>query len=182
MNTPLPGHSAPRASFDAPLAMLAQCHDRADAQVNTLRRLVDHLPLHGADTQARDAATAVMRYFDIAARDHHADEEDDLFPALLDAMAGSDAVCLRELTEALRSEHRQLEALWQTLRPQLAAIATGDATELDGRAVEALIHGYQSHIVREDGELLPLAARLLDDVALARMGQAMRSRRGIQAG
>ena len=182
MNTPLPGHSAPRASFDAPLAMLAQCHDRAGAQVNTLRRLLGHLPLHGADTQARDAATAVMRYFDIAARDHHADEEDDLFPALLQAMAGSDAICLRELTDALRGEHRQLETLWQALRPQLAAIAAGEAAALDGRAAEALIHGYQSHITREDDQLLPLAARLLDEAALAHMGQAMRTRRGIQAG
>lgn len=182
MNTPLPGHSAPRASFDAPLAMLAQCHDRAGAQVNTLRRLLDHLPMHGADAQARDAATAVMRYFDIAARDHHADEEEDLFPALLDAVAGSDAVCLRELTDTLLGEHRRLEALWRSLRPQLAGIAAGHAAALDGPAVEALIHGYQSHIAREDSELVPMAARLLDDAALARMGQAMRSRRGIQAG
>jgi len=181
MNSPLPGHSAPRASFDAPLAMLAQCHDRAGAQVSTLRRLLEHLPAHGADTQARDAATAVMRYFDIAARDHHADEEHDLFPALLEAMAGSDAVCLRQLTDTLRGEHRQLEALWHALRPQLSAIAAGSAAGLDERAVDALIRGYQSHIEREDGELLPLAARLLDATALAHMGQAMRTRRGIQA-
>lgn len=41
-----------------------------------------------------------MRYFDTAAR-HHEDEEQDLFPALLESMAGSDAVCLRELTASL---------------------------------------------------------------------------------
>jgi hemerythrin-like domain-containing protein len=182
MNAALPGHSSPRATFDEPLAMLAQCHDRAGAQVNTLRRLLAHLPQHGADEQARDAANAVMRYFEIAARDHHADEESDLFPALLEAVAGSDAVCLRELTDSLRAEHRRLEQAWQALRPALQRIAAGESAPLDSAAAEALIGGYQRHIAREDGELIPMAARLLDAATLARIGQAMRGRRGIAPG
>ena len=47
-----------------------------------------------------------MRDFDTSARHHHDDEERDLFPALIESMAGSDAVCLRELTAALTAEHR----------------------------------------------------------------------------
>jgi hypothetical protein len=50
-----------------------------------------------------------MRYFDTAARHHHEDEELDLFPALLECVAGPDAVCLRQLTAALCSDHRLLE-------------------------------------------------------------------------
>ena len=71
----------PGAGFDAPLAMLATCHERGERQCATLLRLVAHLREHGADAQAREAATAVMRYFDRASPDHHADEETDLFPA-----------------------------------------------------------------------------------------------------
>jgi hemerythrin-like domain-containing protein len=45
--------------------------------------------------------------------------------------------------------------------------------------VEALIGRYERHIEREETELLPMAARLLSDEELARIGRAMRRRRGI---
>ena len=60
--------------------MLAACHLRIEQQCSTLRRLVPHLLAHGADSQARQAAASVLRYFQTAAIDHHADEEEDLFP------------------------------------------------------------------------------------------------------
>ena len=37
----------------------------------------------------------------------------------------------------------------------------------------------QRHIEREESELLPMAARLLTNDDIARVGQAMRKRRGI---
>jgi hemerythrin-like domain-containing protein len=45
--------------------------------------------------------------------------------------------------------------------------------------VEALAVRYERHIEREEKELLPMAARLLSDDDLARIGRAMRERRGI---
>ena len=101
MSNIIPGHSAPTAGFEVPLEMLSACHHRIERQCATLRRLVDHLATHGPDQQARDAAAGVMRYFDTAGRDHHADEEEDLFPALIESMAGSDPICLREITQGL---------------------------------------------------------------------------------
>lgn len=179
MSLPLPGAATPDASFEAPLEMLAACHGRVEQQCATLRRLAEHLPRHGADRQAREAARAVLRYFDVAAPHHHDDEEQDLFPALLEAMAGSDAVCLRELTASLRADHRQLEAGWRAVRTGLEAVAAGDASAFDPAATQALIDAYGRHMAREDGELLPMAARLLDDAALAAIGRAMRTRRGV---
>lgn len=174
-----PGFHSPGASTEAPLEMLAACHGRVHKQCETLGRLADHLPNHGSDTAAQQAATAVMRYFDTAARDHHADEEEDLFPALLDAMAGSDAVCLRALTEGLRAEHRLLEARWHRLRDVLARIAQGETVVLPASEVQAFVAAYASHIEKEDTELLPMAARLLSDADITRVGTAMRVRRGI---
>jgi hemerythrin-like domain-containing protein len=179
MNTRLPGHEAPAAGFEAPLDMLTACHQRIERQCATLLRLAAHLPEHGADAQAQQAAAAVQRYFDVAARHHHADEEDDLFPALLEAMAGSDAVCLRELNDTLTREHRELEDSWAVVRTSLADIAAGTSAHLDGAAVRSLVERYRAHIAREDAELLPMAARLLDDAALQQIGRAMRERRGI---
>ena len=175
----LPGFHSPGASTEVPLEMLAACHGRVLHQCDTLGRLAAHLPDHGCDGAARQAATAVMRYFDTAARDHHADEEDDLFPALLEAMAGSDAVCIRALTEGLRAEHRALEARWHRLRERLTQIAAGHSAELPAAEVQDFVAAYTTPIDKEDSELLPLARRLLSDADISRVGTAMRVRRGI---
>lgn len=177
MNHTLPGHSAPAVGFEVPLEMLAACHGRVQDQCSTLRRLVPHLAAHGADRAAQQAAVAVMRYFDTAARHHHDDEELDLFPALLEAMAGSDAVCLRNLTQSLCEDHRKLEARWRALRQVLEQVASGSSVELAPEDVEAFAGLYDAHIAREESELLPMAARLLDGATLDRIGLAMRQRR-----
>lgn len=179
MTPPFPGHSAPSAGFEAPLEMLAACHHRVEGQCSTLRRLVPHLAALGVDADARSAAAAVLRYFETAAQDHHADEETDVFPALIESMAGSDAVCIRALVTALTADHRQLEGHWRRLRPLLQAIAAGQPQPLLASDVEPLLGLYAQHIAREDAELLPMAARLLDDAALAAVGRAMRERRGV---
>lgn len=179
MTSPFPGHDAPAAGFEAPLEMLAACHHRVERQCSTLRRLQQHLAVHGVDAQARSAAAGVMRYFDTSARDHHADEEADLFPALLESMAGSDAVCLREMTAALTAEHRELERRWRDLRIALGQIASGQPATLASEDVDGFVSVYERHIAREDAELLPMANRLLGDAELDRIGRAMRERRGV---
>lgn len=174
----LPGFSSPAAGPEAPLDMLAACHTRVEKQCQTLLRLQPHLMEHGSDAAAREAASAVMRYFDTAAKHHHEDEEQDLFPALLDAMAGSDAVCIRDLTQALQAEHRLLEARWAALREKLEVVAEAEALLLTPEEVTAFVEAYRRHILKEDTELLPMTARLLGEEALKGIGQAMRARRG----
>ena len=94
-------------------------------------------------------------------------------------MAGSDPVCLREMTAGLTAEHRQLEALWRRVRADLQRIGEGESASLRADAAEELVALYERHIEREERELLPMAARLLSDQDLARIGRAMRERRGI---
>lgn len=176
----IPGFSAPTAGFEAPLEMLAACHLRVEHQCATLRRLVPYLAKHGADGEVRGAAANIIRYFDTSARHHHADEEEDLFPALIESMAGSDPVCLREMTARFTAEHRELEAHWLNIRALLERVVAGDNVELSSQAVEAFVTLYERHIEREESELLPMAARLLSDDELDRIGRAMRERRGIR--
>jgi hemerythrin-like domain-containing protein len=174
--------AAAGAGFDSPLAMLGECHRRVERQCATLRRLVPHLAAQGSDGAAREAAEAVLRYFELAAPHHHADEEEDLFPALLESMAGSDAVCLREIIASLRAEHREFERRWAALRPALRAIAAGQPARLAAADVEAFASLYARHIAREEGELLPMAERLLAAEELGRIGEAMQRRRGLVPG
>ena len=178
MTHKLPGHTVPNVGFEVPLEMLAACHLRVQDQCATLLRLVPHVAAHGADQMAQQAAAAVMRYFDTAARHHHDDEEQDLFPALLESMAGSDAVCLRSLTTALCADHRALEARWHALLRVLVQVAQGANSTLPAADVQGFVDLYTQHINREERELLPMAARLLSDSELDRIGLAMRARRG----
>lgn len=179
MSIAFPGYSSPLAGAEAPLDMLATCHTRIERQCAILSRLVPHLEQHGADAEAASAAAGIIRYFDIAAPLHHADEEENLFPELLEAMAGSDAVCIREITASLAAEHRLLEADWRHLRIALAQIAEGRTTPLPAPDVEAFVQRYARHLEREDNELFPMASRLLGDAALSRMGGAMAQRRNL---
>mgnify|MGYP003541657498 CR=1 FL=1 len=181
MSIRIPGHTAPAFGFKAPLEMLSACHHRVERQCATLRRLVAHLASRDPDQDARIAAAAVMRYFDTAAKDHHADEETDLFPALVESAAGSDAVCIRELVDSLTLDHRALQSHWQRLRQLLQSVEAGASVPLASADVEPFIHLYERHIAREEVELLPMASRLLGDDALDRIGKAMRERRGIMS-
>jgi hemerythrin-like domain-containing protein len=168
----------PAPSFDEPIEMLRACHERIAAQCTTLGKLAAHLPLHGADTQAQQAARNIMRYFDIAGPNHHADEEQDLFPMLIEV---SHRQCLpvSETIASLPDAHRSLEALWAQLRTVLAEIAQGRASQLEPTLVDDFVDTYRSHIALEEREVLPFADAYLDRQQLAELSAAMVARRTI---
>ena len=176
----VPGFSAPAASFEAPLEMLSACHGRVERQCQTLQRLVPHLAANGPDRAAREAAQSVMRYFDNSAPHHHADEENDLFPALLGSAPEAERAPLRNLIDALCAQHRELEQAWAQLRRKLEGVRLGTMPGLDADEVQRMVELYRSHIAREEETLLPAAARLLGTAQLDGVGRAMRARRGIQ--
>ena len=166
-----------------------------------------------------EAAAALQCHFDADAPRQQAVEAGCLFPALLEAMAGSDAVCLRQMTQALATDQQRLQALWRHMRTapgpcsgggsptQAGANADADAgassaakavvASADGDAVAAAAADavaaadaataaatatdllafatlQTAHSQRMLAELLPMAGRLLDDSALARLDQALR--------
>ena len=98
----------------APLATLCNCHRRVLAYCATLRRLVLYVCECGCTRDAQVVSHGVLRFFDIEVPRHYADEEEDLFPALIESMAGSDAVCLQNLTRGSASQHRALAGQWST--------------------------------------------------------------------
>ena len=175
-----PGFSAPAASFEVPLEMLSACHGRVEAQCQTMLRLVPHLAANGPDQAAREAAQNIMRYFDTAAKHHHADEEEDLFPALLRVAPQSERAYLTGLIDALLAQHRELELAWGQVRRKLEGLLLGAKPDLGMDEVERMVGLYRVHIAREEEQLLPLAAHLLEHAELDAVGRAMRLRRGIK--
>ena len=161
----------------AALDVLTVCHDRIRAQMQTLKRLAAHVQVFGADALAQQAAANVIRYFDTAAAQHHADEERTLFPALRAAAIGDDAQTLEALLVMLVKEHRQMTAGWQRLRAVLSRIAEGHVADLDVEWVGAFEGLYDAHIQREERRLFPLATTLLNSNQLLAIGASIALRR-----
>ena len=166
-------------ALDEPLEMLEACHQRIEQQLNTLERLRAYLPEHGADETARRAAQGVLRYFRLAGPNHHADEEQDLFPALLRRATGNDAKTLVGLIDILLVEHAQMADALAVVLSQLEPIALGAGTTLDASAVERVAGLYRRHIECENLELLPLARRWLTPPDIERLSVTMTARRQV---
>jgi hemerythrin-like domain-containing protein len=179
MESGISGFPTPAPGFEAPLEMLVACHGRIRKHCSTLLRLRSHVATHGADAEARNAARGIILYFDGAARHHHEDEEEDPFPALLESMAGSDPVCIRQLIDSLTRDHRELARCWGTVTAWIVAVEAGDAAPPEPDEIDSFGDLYEQHARREEHELFPMAARLLGTIELERMGRSMRLRRGI---
>ena len=165
--------------FSQPIAVLKHCHDRIRKQLATLLNLLAHLPQHGADEQARQAAQAVLKYFNNAAHLHHEDEEHNLLP-MLDATArDADAAVLRDMMPRILAQHQQMDGDWLIIKSQLDKIATGTDTALSAPAVEKFVADYTAHMEQEEQNIAPMAKRIFSPAQMQELGDAMQARRGI---
>ncbi|MFJ7566955.1 hemerythrin domain-containing protein [Herminiimonas sp. NPDC097707] len=167
--------------FDQPVDVLKHCHGRIRKQLSTMQKLLVHLPAAGLTAQAQQAASAALRYFDNAAPHHHADEEQDLLPMLRATAADDDLAVLNQVATQILDEHRQMEAAWFALAPQLRKIAAGEAAELSAEHVQGFVEMYTAHMEKEESFITPMAQRLFNQDQMLQLGNAMRVRRGIHA-
>lgn len=167
-------HTAPAAGFDEPFALMAACHERMARTLTLLERIGAHVATHGCDEQARDAAKDVLRYFTIAAPLHHEDEELHVLPRLREL--GND-----ELADRLLADHREMEARWAGIVPDLEAIRDGSMpTETLDAARErwqTFATLYRRHIDAEDHDAYPSASAATPGTVLRVMGEEMAGRR-----
>jgi len=118
---------------------------------------------------AQDTAKRVVDFFREAVFEHHKDEEEALFPALLEsAHAGEERQRVNTLVDALTAEHRVIEGLWRQLEPELKHVAQGRSYHINAPVLEDLVSRYQAHAQVEETQLLPLA-----DTILGRHGNHM---------
>lgn len=174
--------------IDDPMALLRACHEKVVRFTRLAQRLQAHVAEHGVDDQAREAATAVLRYFTLAAPLHHADEDENLFVALR-ALGKAD---LNARIDALQQEHDTLGALWLPVQAWLAQMAQGNAQgnaqenaqgNAQGHAptgsppdVDGFATRYRAHAEREETTVYPHAAELSPAVLRA-LADAMVARR-----
>jgi len=151
---------------EAPLKGFSQCHAGILFQLDQLAELP---ALLAAAAQARSVAAKTLALFSKGVLEHHAEEEAELFPAVLrSAHPGDERDRVQGLVERLTSEHRTMELLWKRVEPAVSASAKGRPAEIDAAVVAELVRGYGRHARFEEEEFLPLA-----DVILGRDGNHM---------
>ncbi len=169
--------STPATPADhTPVDDFAQCHVGIVAQLRALGELPALLE---PARRARQIATQALSFFRDAVVEHHAEEERELFPAVLaSAVKGEERDKVRALAEALTAEHRRIEAEWSRLEPGLKAVAKGHDADLDAAAVGALVSTYLAHAGLEEKVFLPLAQTILgrNSNHMAALGMSMHMR------
>lgn len=158
--------------IEDPMAMLLACHDKVRHFSQLLHKLVAHVASHGADQQARDAAHAVWRYFEIAAPLHHADEDQDLYPAL---QALSDAQ-LSAHCQRLTLEHGPQHDDWRLVSAWLRSVAEGAAGPPPPDVLR-FANASIRHAHEEERCIYPAVQRLGAE-QLSRIAASMSERRG----
>ena len=163
--------------FSNPLEALKTCHARIRVECEKLGQLSGRVAAKDFGEESRAAATALMRYFDTAARFHHADEEDELLPRMMAAATLGRGSRLTRLVADIANEHREMDRIWKELRAGLQEISAGEQIPLDPLVVDRFIKLYASHITVEESNLFPLAEMLLSRNDLVEIGAAMAERR-----
>ena len=160
-----PGVFSRRLHLDAAQARAASDALRCDCHVGITRQLEQLAslpPLLEPAAQARRIARDTVAFFRGAVHEHHAEEEQELFPAVLtSATRGPEREQVQVIVDRLVAEHRQIEAMWSRLEPGLKAVGKGLDAEVDAAAVQRLVDTYVGHACYEEQEFLPLSQTIL---------------------
>jgi hemerythrin-like domain-containing protein len=168
----------PDSGFDDPIEMLKDCHRRIENFLRILCVVVERAAGRAMTDEEAAAVKSALHYFRVGGQRHTADEEESLFPRL---RAESAAGTLEELAR-LESDHQtagDLHAAVDTLYTEWTAAG---ALSLDDEqrllsATRRLKTLYEEHIQVEERVVFPLAAELLDSLAIADIGSEFRKRR-----
>lgn len=149
----------PDAASDTAVGQFSHAHVGIVMQLDRLATLP---ALLAPARMAQNTAQRTVDFFRLAVFEHHKEEEEELFPAVLDsAQPGEEHALVSTLVDALTVEHRLIESLWRQLEPELKAIAKGQSFQLNAPLLEDLVSRYQGHARSEESQFLPLAEKIL---------------------
>ncbi len=167
--------SAPVFARDG-FEVLDVCHRQTVFTLGKLAALVSRLANHGPDAQARELAVEIVEHFSTAAREHHEDEEQHVFPKLLNS---GDPELVQSVLR-LQQDHHWLAQDWMALSPQITAVACGySGYDLDTLREGAIVFIALSHdhIALEESIVYPQARARLRPADRKAMDQEMAARR-----
>jgi hemerythrin superfamily protein len=143
---------------ELPITSFTRCHLGIVSQLEKTARLPE---LVDAARRARQTATDTLALFQQTVLPHHAEEEAELFPAVLSAANAAERARLQPVVDRLIAEHRTTEALWKRMQPVMRAAARGSVSEIDAEGMEELVRKVLRHARYEETVFLPVAERIL---------------------
>lgn len=159
-----------------PIEGFRQCHAGIIAQVEALRGL-RALYLEPDPSAASRVAHGFVEFFSEAVLPHHDEEERELFPSVLrHAADGDEKSLVTTLVRRLTDEHRDLEARWKKLLPEMKRLAKGKDADIDVLALEAFADAYVAHAQFEEAAFLPLSQKVLGPHGLEGLGLQIHAR------
>jgi hemerythrin-like domain-containing protein len=154
-------HTRPHQPAEPGFESLDAAHRAALHMLENFRLLLAQLDTGGLDSAAQQSARDIMAYFNGPGRDHHAHEEQFVFPGLL---ATGDPELAGHVKRLLQ-DHGWIDEDWRELSPQVEAIAAG-YNWYDGAMLSAALPVftalYQDHIALEETVVYPAARRQQD--------------------
>lgn len=161
---------------DSPVQEFSNCHVGIVAQLDKLELLP---ALAEAAYRARQIADGLRTFFRDTVLLHHAEEEQELFPAVLaSAQPGAEREEITAMVGRLSREHRQVETQFRALDDALHDVARGRDATIDAKAVAALVASYRAHAAFEEAHFLPRAKDILarNDNHMAALGMSLHAR------
>jgi len=158
--------------FTDPLGLLSACHQRILGFCDLLEKVASHINANGVDEEAEQAAKKIHRYFSTSAKLHHLDEEQDLFPLVVDHSQKITAM-IREIEQ----EHVILDKSWNDLEPLLEKPTLIGKGHHFSQQVELFCSAYRQHITKENEKILHVIKSLLSAEQLQELGSKMQQRR-----
>jgi hemerythrin-like domain-containing protein len=148
----------PASSVWPEFESLDTAHRAALQMLESFKQLVARLQEQGLDEAARQSAREILTFFDGPGRNHHQEEETQVFPGLL---AGGDLELVGHVRR-LQQDHHWLEQDWFELQPHVLAVAQG----YNGYDLPMLVAAlpvfealYRDHIALEETVVYPAARR-----------------------
>ena len=176
----LPSFQSPAVGCDEPFEMLIACHERVQRMLDLLDRARIHALTKGCDANLNSAFTDVMRYFDLAAPQHHLDEELHVFPIVL--AKGNQSQ--KEIVRVLIQDHETMAHLWQNVRSILSKVIQTPRdlpvfSHRDNALIDDFRNAYAKHISNEELSIYPASTEYMTQNDFASMSEEMKVRRGV---
>jgi hemerythrin-like domain-containing protein len=167
----------PTTDQEDAITLLLGCHDR----IRHFTEVADRLNLNERSPAAdrKQAASTVLRYYEIALPLHEADENDSIYPRLQRALPPGE---LADANQAMIDQHTEIDALVAQLLPMWRTIAADPAQQEKlsaalGNRVQRLKQLWTSHLRLEEEVVIPAMRRFLSQQDLAAIEAEMRARR-----
>lgn len=162
---------------DNPLEDFSGCHEGIIENFRQLQKLVELTGQVEMSPEIKQLASKLLDFFKAVVLEHHAEEEQELFTAVMDsASKGAEADLAQTYIDQLIAEHRQLESMWASIEPDIQHLSRGKTARLDRDLAQELATQYLAHATFEEQYFLPLSARILSNNDLSALGLSLHMR------